>query len=148
MDNSFYVTLMQQKDLDDIMEIEASSFTDAWTKAGFEESLNQPYAKMYTARMADTVVGYCCMYHFFDEGEIINVAIHPNWRQRGLGSRMLKHLIEEGMQMGVKRFVLDVRESNVSAQKLYESAGFKKIVLQKRFYDTPVEDGWLMEYLV
>lgn len=148
MNDTLCIVPMQLNDLDSIMEIEEASFTDAWTRSGFEESLTQTYAKMFTAKIGETVVGYCCLYHILDEGEIINVAIHPNWRGRGLGGRMLGFLLEEGRKDGVNRFILDVRESNVAAQKLYESAGFKKIALQKRFYDTPVEDGWLMEFLV
>ena len=148
MSDTLRIVPMQLDDLDRIMEIEAASFTDAWTRSGFEESLAQAYAKMFTAKIDETVVGYCCLYHILDEGEIINVAIHPDWRGRGLGGRMLGFLLEEGLRDGVGRFILDVRESNIAAQRLYESAGFKKIALQKNFYDTPVEDGWLMELLV
>ncbi len=148
MSDTLCIVPMQMDDLDRIMEIESVSFTDAWTRSGFEASMTQPYAMMLTAKINEDIVGYCCLYHILDEGEIINVAIHPDWRGRNLGSQMLKYLLEEGKKVGVHRFVLDVRQSNIAAQKLYESAGFKKIALQKRFYDTPVEDGWLMEYWV
>lgn len=148
MNDTLRIVPMQLDDLDCIMEIEAASFTDAWTRSGFEESLAQVYARMYTAKIDKSIVGYCCLYQILDEGEIINVAIHPQWRGQGFGGRMLRFLLEEGQKAGVNRFILDVRESNIAAQKLYESAGFEKIALQKRFYDTPVEDGWLMELLV
>ncbi len=148
MSDALCIVPMEPEDLDAIMEIEAASFSDAWTRGGFEESLTQPYAIMLSAKLNEKVVGYSCLYHILDEGEIINVAIHPDCRGRGFGGIMLGRLLEAGKKVGVNRFVLDVRESNIAAQKLYENAGFKKIALQKRFYDTPVEDGWLMEYLI
>ena len=146
--SELYVLAMGEDDLDAIMEIEQASFSDPWTRDGFLESLKQPYAKMFVAKKDSKVVGYCCLYYILDEGEIINVAIHPDCRGKGYGKMMLEHLLKEGKCVGVKRFVLDVSVSNTPGQRLYESAGFKKIALQKKFYDTSVEDGWLMEYMV
>ena len=148
MDNRIYVEKMREEDLQAVMDIEQVSFPDPWTKEGFRQSMEQPYSLMLTARLNDEIIGYCCLYHILDEGEIINVAIHPRYRGRGLGSQMLGQMLDMGKALGIVRFILDVRDSNISARKLYEKAGFKKIAIQKNFYETPTEDGWLMELTV
>ena len=148
MNEVLKIEKMQKVDLDDIMEIEQASFSDAWAKEGFLQSIDQPYSLMLTAKFRDKVVGYCCLYCILDEGEIINVAVHPQWRGKGVGTQMLDSMLAMGKEQGVMRFLLDVRVSNYPAQKLYENAGFVKIACQKNFYEMPVEDGWLMELLL
>ncbi len=139
---------MTERDLDGVMAIENASFSDAWSRAGFEDSLEQPYALMLTAKYGENVAGYCCLYQMLDEGEIINVAVAPDCRGLGVGLRMLEHLLALGKDRGIIRFLLDVRVSNAPAIRLYEKAGFAILAQQKNFYQSPVEDGWLMELLV
>lgn len=133
------------KDIPEIIKIERESFSDPWSSKAFEDTLTYSYATMLTAKVKDQVAGYCCLYHILDEGEIVNVAIAPQFRRTGIGMNMLTCLIERGKMLGVRRFVLDVRVSNVCAIGLYEKAGFKKLVIQKNFYECPPEDAWLME---
>ena len=83
-----------------------------------------------------------------DEGEIVNVAVAQEFRGRGIGEQMLGELIRQGRLMSVKRFILDVRVGNTAAIRLYEKAGFRRLAIQKNFYENPSEDGWLMELLV
>lgn len=136
---------MTAADLDRVLDIERASFGDPWSRAGFEDCLEQPYAVMLAARRQDRVIGYCCLYHMLDEGEIINVAIAPEERGQGVGLQMLEALLKTGKARGITRFLLDVRLSNTAAQRLYEKAGFMILARQKNFYQSPTEDAWLME---
>lgn len=148
MNEPIYMAPMTAGDLDAVMAIEKASFGDPWSRAGFEDSLRLPFALMLTAKCGETVVGYCCLYQMVDEGEIINVAIAPDWRGQGVGLKMLEHFLNLGKERGIARFLLDVRVSNLPAQRLYEKAGFAIIARQKNFYQAPAEDGWLMELMV
>lgn len=134
-------------DIDRLMEIEFRSFSDPWSRKGFEDALTYHYSYMLTARCLGKVAGYCCLYHILDEGEIVNVAVAPEFRGRGIGFLMLSSLIQYGREQGVRRFLLDVRVSNQPAIALYKKAGFQTLALQKNFYQNPSEDAWLMELI-
>lgn len=139
------VALAAPEDLPEIVRIEQASFSDSWSLKGFEDALRYSYSTMLCAKLGNAVVGYCCLYQVLDEGEIVNVAVAPEHRSRGIGRIMLDQLIARGKAKGVSRFLLDVRLSNLPAIRLYEGAGFKKLAVQKNFYENPSEDAWLME---
>lgn len=138
----------QPDDLDEILEIEKDSFSDPWSRQGFEDALKYDYSALFAARVHNQVAGYCCLYHIIDEGEIVNVAVAEAFRGRGIGERMLQKMLRFGMAKGVKRFILDVRVGNAPAIKLYRKLGFRPLVLEKNFYESPSEDAWLMELKV
>ena len=92
----------------------------------------------------DRIVGICGVKKIFEEGEISNVAVHPDCRGRGISRRMLEMLIREAREDGVESFTLEVRAGNRTAIRLYESFGFRTEGVRPRFYDHPVEDGLIM----
>lgn len=147
MNESIEITPAVFEDIDQFMAIETQSFSDPWSKKGFEDALSYDYSYMVTARCLGKVAGYCCLYYVLDEGEIVNVAVAPDFRGRGVGFSMLSSLIQYGREQGVSRFLLDVRVSNHPAIALYKKSGFKPLALQKNFYQNPSEDAWLMELI-
>jgi ribosomal-protein-alanine N-acetyltransferase len=90
------------------------------------------------------IVGYCGMYTTPGEGEIVNVAVHPAFRRRGIARRLLKRLLEEGRDAQVERFILEVRRSNENAVALYEGLGFQTLGIRPGFYEHPREDALIM----
>lgn len=135
---------MQPEDLDAVIKIEEKYFSDPWSKQSFLQSLEQNYAVLVVARQEPEIAGYGCLYQIADEGEILKVAVSPHFRQQGIGLMLVDALLEAGRQLGGRTFILDVRQSNEAALKLYTKAGFQKVCLQKDFYEKPREDGWLM----
>lgn len=93
---------------------------------------------------SETIIGLCGVKKIFEEGEISNVAVHPDHRGRGISRKMLETLMEEAQADGVKAFTLEVRAGNEIAIRLYESLGFRTEGIRPRFYDHPVEDGFIM----
>ncbi|MBS5521855.1 MAG: ribosomal protein S18-alanine N-acetyltransferase [Clostridiales bacterium] len=138
----------QKMDLPELVKLERQCFSDPWSLSCFEAAQKYSYSTMLLAKLGDTVAGYCCLYHIMDEGEIVNIAVAPDFCRAGIGTKMLASLLEKGRGQGVTRFLLDVRFSNLAAIRLYEKAGFKKIAVQKNFYENPAEDAWLMELKV
>ena len=79
-----------------------------------------------------------------DEGQIINVATHPDARRRGMGAAVLEHLIATATTRGCEQLSLEVRISNTPAIALYERYGFLKMGLRRGFYKHPTEDAYVM----
>lgn len=135
---------MEQEDIPEAAEIEKISFTRPWTKSIFKAVLLLPYAAYYVAEEDNRIVGVCGVKKIFEEGDISNVAVHPEYRGRGICRRMLETLIREAREDGVEAFTLEVRAGNAAAVHLYESLGFRTEGVRPRFYEDPVEDGLIM----
>lgn len=137
---------MEEEDILQVEAIEKELFGDPWSAEAFRESLKQPEARFLIAQEPDKgIVGYCGSYRALDEAEIVNVAVRDDCRNQGIGSRLVEKLIQEDALDGVRYFILEVRQSNFTAQHVYEKLGFAKIGIRKRFYDRPVEDAVIMQ---
>ena len=93
-------------------------------------------------------VSYASLAFSLDEGEILNVATHPNHRQQGYARRVLLALVDEAKKRGLVRLTLEVRESGIPAQNLYSSLGFTVCGRRKGFYRFPHEDALIMEKIL
>jgi len=79
-----------------------------------------------------------------DEAHISTIAIHPAFRRRGLGGLLMVHMVEEAIALSARLVTLEVRVSNLSAQRLYESLGFVEVGLRKNYYHDNKEDALIM----
>lgn len=163
---SYTIRRMREEDIPQVVEIEKIAFSRPWTKSIFKAVLLLPYAAYYVAvedgeTGADAVntvltgqesaefvpgkiVGVCGVKKIFEEGDISNVAVHPDYRGRGISRKMLEVLMREACEDGVQAFTLEVRAGNEIAVNLYESLGFCTEGIRPRFYEDPVEDGLIM----
>ena len=125
---------MELRDLPQVVMIEESLFSDPWTENAFRDTLDQKEADFVVAvSEQEEIIGYCGAYRALDEAEIVNVAIRK------------KDQNQEEKKKGVHFFILEVRESNLSAQHCYEKLGFKSIGIRKNFYDCPRENALIMQ---
>ena len=90
------------------------------------------------------LVGYCGVWLSFDEGEIMNVAVREEFRRRGCAGRLLEELLSRAKERGASRFILEVRERNLPAIRLYESLGFERAGIRKNFYSDPKENALIL----
>jgi ribosomal-protein-alanine N-acetyltransferase len=136
---------MREEDLDGILEIEASSFPLPWSRTSF---LNELYFNQFATYLvccdAKQVIGYAGMWIILDEAHLTNVAVHPDFRGKGIGLKLALALIEAGITKGALRFTLEVRRSNVNAQSLYHKLGFKTTGVRKGYYSDNKEDALIM----
>ena len=115
---SVIIRRMLKEDIPQAAEIEKIAFTRPWTKSVFNAVLLLPYAAYYVAVDTDSlagpgrIVGVCGVKKIFEEGEISNVAVHPDYRRRGICRQMLERLISEARRDGVQAFTLEVRAGN------------------------------------
>ncbi len=139
------VRKMRPEDVPAIASLEAECFSEPWSEQAFLDALKQPEALMMTAiGMGNNPMGYCGIYLSADEGEITNVAVHPDYRKQGIADVILTEVLSEAWKRGAKNIYLEVRESNLPAQKLYEKHGFVSCGIRKKFYRKPTEHAIVM----
>lgn len=132
-------------DLDRIMEIELVSFTVPWSRESYEELSPLESIDFWVAKSGREVVGYTLFQHIMEEMELHTFAVDVNWRRRGVGRKLLNHMIGEAKKKGVLRIFLQVRPSNMNARVLYESLGFKPIGLRPNYYRDDGEAAIVMK---
>jgi len=98
----------------------------------------------FAAESERSLVGFVLTRTVSDEMEILNVAVDPEARRRGIGKRLVARAIQEGRRMDVKRVYLEVRESNAAARAFYSSAGFAVKGRRKNYYSQPAEDALVL----
>ncbi len=135
---------MQKKDLDEVVKIEEESFSEPWSKKAFLEMIEAKYAYYLVAVLDKQIIGSCGLRNIAGEGEITNVAVKKEYRNRGVGFEMLCKLLEQAERIGIKEFTLEVRQSNTKAIYVYEKLGFLKEGFRKKFYNDPYEDAVIM----
>lgn len=126
-----------------VLEIERLSFPNPWNLGMFEREIALSISSFFVALLDDEVVGYGGYWRVEDEAHITNIAIDPKFRNRGFGKRILKYLLEDMKRLDISKVLLEVRESNVSARKLYEKYDFKVTGIRPRYYVN--ESAMLME---
>ncbi|RKD32367.1 ribosomal protein S18-alanine N-acetyltransferase [Thermohalobacter berrensis] len=136
---------METKDLEEVLYIENTCFTTPWSKNAFiKEITENKLAKYIVAQLEDKVVGYGGMWIILDEGHITNIAVAPNYRGLGIGSAIVKELINICKKLEINRMTLEVRKSNIVAQNLYEKYGFKACGVRPKYYSDTNEDAIIM----
>lgn len=139
------VRVMTLDDLDSVLEIENSTFTTPWTRESFEKEIrNNQLAKYLVIENDEQIVGYGGMWFIVDEAHITNIAIDKSFRKRRLGSFLVKSMIEYAQHLGIHRMTLEVRESNIAAQRLYMKFGFKPYGKRPKYYQDNNEDAIIM----
>lgn len=139
------LTPMQPTDLDEVVSIEAASFASPWSRTMFLAEISNETAKAIVFKSKGKLVGYMCFWKVVDEAHLLNIAVHPMYRGRGLGTSMMGHLEALCVQEGLKLIILDVARRNVAGRRLYKKCGFKVIGFRKGYYSALKDDALIME---
>lgn len=132
-------------DLAALTRLEADSFADPWSEDGFRELLAAPGSLILVAvDSRDQLVGYLAARRVLDESEILNLAVAVPWRRRGAGRALLQGALDELRAREVRQVFLEVRESNLAAQRLYGGLGFTPIGQRPNYYRSPRENGLVL----
>lgn len=135
---------MEEGDLERVAAIEKEIFSMPWSRKAFSDSLNSPNTAYIVAEKDGVIAGYCGMYISFEEGNITNVAVAPDYRRQNIATCMLQHILKLAAKRAVTDVILEVRETNVPAIQLYERLGFEEAGIRKNFYEKPVENALIM----
>ena len=127
-----------------IAELEKISFSDPWSERSIASELDNKLAFWLVAVEGDTVAGYIGSQTVMDETDMMNVAVHPDFRRRGIAEALVTGLVEELKNNGSHCLTLEVRASNAPAIALYEKLGFSEIGRRKNYYRNPREDALIL----
>jgi ribosomal-protein-alanine N-acetyltransferase len=136
---------MTSAEIEAVSQLERLCFSLPWSKEAFRlEVERNKCARYFTAKMDGRVVGYGGMWLVLDEAHITNIAVHPDYRRRGVGRLIMQTLMEEAARLDIERMTLEVRVSNKPAIHLYESLGFEEGGIRKGYYANNREDALIM----
>ena len=134
---------MSREHLLEVASIEEMSFSLPWSLESLELMLTEQ-ASALVALEDGRVLGYVGMMCVLDEGQIINVAVHPDARRRGVGRSLMQAAEAYAKERGIVFLSLEVRESNIAARSMYSSLGWEEQGIRKGFYSHPVENACVM----
>jgi ribosomal-protein-alanine N-acetyltransferase len=138
---------MNEGDLDAVLAIETVSFPSPWGRILFLGELNSGLSfPMVAVDVEARVVGYICPMLVIDEGHILNVAVHPDYRGRGIGRMLVERVLADCRSQDAEFVSLEVRPSNTVAIALYSDLGFTVTGRRKAYYENG-EDALMMEYI-
>ena len=126
-----------------VAELEEVCFADPWSEKALE-LLTTDEAYGAVCSVEGRVMAYGGVLWTPFEGQITNIATHPDARRQGMGAAILEHLIAQATLRGCEQLSLEARVSNVPAIALYERYGFVKMGLRRGFYKHPTEDAYVM----
>jgi ribosomal-protein-alanine N-acetyltransferase len=130
-------------DLDAVLQIQAQCpEIVAWSRASYAPVVRGEYPG-WVAAADSRVLGFVVSRKTAEEAEILNLAVLPEARRQGIGSRLLVQVLEEARQAGARRVWLEVRASNAAAIRFYERHGFRLRGLRRDYYSNPREDALL-----
>ncbi len=135
---------MTPEDVPVISKLEEEAFSMPWSSEDFRQMIEKEDARYYVAEEDGELLGGCGVLLIVGEGNITNVVIKPEARNRGIGTGLLQYLIEEGYREGLNAFTLEVRVSNQAAIHVYEKVGFVSEGVRPHFYEKPTEDALIM----
>lgn len=137
---------MRLDDIEEVVSIERASFSDPWSPRAFtmEAVEKSDRSWSWVAEIGGRLVGYVVAWPVEDEVHLANVAVAAEWRGRGIGRFLMEKLVEHSRRCKASWIALEVRFSNDSARRLYESLGFCPVAIRKNYYRTDVEDALVM----
>ncbi|MBG0789985.1 MAG: ribosomal protein S18-alanine N-acetyltransferase [Desulfovibrionaceae bacterium] len=140
------VARLGAEDVRDLMVLEKLCFSYHWTQEQFLLGLERNAYRVLGIRRAGVLVAYLAFSIIKDEMEVLNLAVHPDFRRRGLGEKLLRECFRVCIEENVGKSFLDVKISNEPALGLYRKFGYKQIGIRKKYYPDTREDALLFRY--
>ena len=140
------MTIVRMKEcyVSSVAALETICFSDPWSENSVSSELKNKLALWLVAEENGTVAGYIGSQTCGEESDVMNVAVHPDFRRRGIAEALVNALVEELKAIGSHCLTLEVRASNVPAIALYEKMGFFEIGRRKNYYRNPREDALIL----
>ena len=136
--------LMDASHVDAIAELEKVCFNDPWSVNSIVSELNNQLSLWLVAVEDGTVAGYVGSQSVLGWADMMNIAVAPDFRRRGIGERLILELIERLKANDVVCLTLEVRKSNEPAIALYQKLGFAEVGCRPNYYRNPKEDALIL----
>ena len=135
---------MQTADVKAIAELESICFSDPWSENSIASELDNRLSYWLVAEEQGKIVGYVGSQSVLDGADMMNLAVAPEYRRRGVAAALVDDLVDHLRQKGIVVLLLEVRASNAPAIALYERHGFEQVGRRPRYYRNPREDALIM----
>ena len=138
------IVKMNESHVSQVAELEKICFSDPWSENSVASELNNKLAFWLVAEEEGRLAGYVGSQTVCNETDMMNVAVHPDFRRRGIAEALVNGLVEKLKSKGSHCLTLEVRASNAPAIALYEKLGFSEIGRRKNYYRNPREDALIL----
>jgi [ribosomal protein S18]-alanine N-acetyltransferase len=136
---------MELADISQVVSVEIASFSSPWHAEIFNQELTEnQHAHYFIIEINKKIIGYVGMWVVLDDAQITNIAILPGYRGNKLGEKLFRFALQQAVKMGVSRLSLEVRTSNIVAQKMYRKFGLVPGGIRKNYYTDNNEDAVVM----
>ena len=135
---------MNLGDVSAIAELEKRCFSDPWSENSIASEVDNRLSYWLVAEIDGVVAGYVGSQTVLDAADMMNLAVSPDYRRKGIGQALVNALVEHLQQNKVIALLLEVRVSNAPAIALYESLGFEQVGRRPKYYHNPREDALIM----
>lgn len=144
MQNNWTIVPMRAEHVPQVAALERCCFSDPWSENSVASELTNPLSLWLVALDGETVAGYVGSQTVLDQADILNVAVSPDYRRRGIAGALLESLRIRLEEKDVCQLTLEVRVSNEPAIRLYENLGYVQVGLRRNYYFKPKEDALIL----
>jgi len=138
------ITNMREHHVTQVAELEKLCFSDPWSENSVASELNNELSLWLVADDNGEVLGYVGSQTVMGESDMMNIAVHPDFRKQGIATGLIVGLVEELRKLGSHSLTLEVRASNETAIRLYLGLGFDEVGRRKNYYRNPKEDALIL----
>ena len=142
------IVKMNDSHVSQVAQLEKLCFADPWSEKSIASELTNPLSDWLVAVEVDTVAGYIGSQSVMGESDMMNVAVAPEYRRRGVGEALVSALAEVLKEQGNESLALEVRASNIPAIALYEKLGFAQVGRRPGYYRNPREDALILKKML
>jgi [ribosomal protein S18]-alanine N-acetyltransferase len=139
---------MTAADLPAVAELDQLSFSQPWPPAAFEVELANINSRCWVVDVDTRVVAAIVLWRVLDEAHIATIAVHPDFRRRGIGNALLRASMDAAYAEGARIYHLEVRAGNLAAQKMYADFGYEIVGRRPGYYQDNGEDALLLTLIL
>lgn len=141
----FSIREMYKADISAVLQVDEKSFSAPWTKEVYEQEIcHNKFAHYFVVEESEAIIGYVGLWIVGADAQITNIALLPNYRGYKIGEKLFGFALQFAIQQSATRLSLEVRVSNIVAQKLYRKFGLVPGGVRKRYYPDNGEDALVM----
>ena len=142
--SSFLIRPMEEQDVPQVAALDEICFSVPWSEKSLAGELDNELADWLICQIDGAVVGYVGAQTVLDEADLMNLAVSPDARRKGIAQALLKALMARLYDRGARSLTLDARVGNVPALSLYGRLGFQVVGRRKNYYEKPQEDAFIL----
>ena len=140
---------MQDRDIPAVQAIDRAAFPVPWPPSAYDHELHHsPHSRLWVAEEDGRVVGFAVLWLILDEAHVATIAVHPDFRRRGIGQQLLQTMLAAARAAKMRLITLEVRAGNAAAQALYRRFGFRVVGRRPKYYTDNREDALIMTLML